>query len=35
VVPVLMALGYLLLIVYFKAMGGYRQVHLEKPAAAP
>jgi MFS family permease len=27
-VPVIMAVGYLLLIVYFKATGGYRQVHL-------
>lgn len=28
-VPVLMAMGYLLLILYFKAKGGYRQVHIE------
>lgn len=28
-VPAIMALGYLLLIVYFKATGGYKQVHLE------
>ena len=29
-VPAMMAVGYLLLIVYFKAAGGYQQVHLEK-----
>ena len=28
-VPAIMALGYLLLIIYFRATGGYRQVHLE------
>jgi hypothetical protein len=28
-VPVFMALGYLLLILYFKARGGYKQVHIE------
>jgi hypothetical protein len=28
-VPALMALGYLLLILYFKARGGYKQVHIE------
>src|SRR6185503_3449305 len=27
--PLIMALGYLLLILYFKARGGYRQVHIE------
>jgi MFS family permease len=35
VVPATMAVGYLLLIVYFRSRGGYRQVHLEgEPAAA-
>jgi MFS family permease len=28
--PAIMAAGYLLLILYFKAKGGYRQVHIEK-----
>ena len=28
-VPLAMAIGYLLLIVYFKATGGYKQVHIE------
>jgi MFS family permease len=28
-VPAIMALGYLLLILYFKAIGGYKQVHIE------
>ena len=28
-VPTLMAIGYLLLILYFKAKGGYKQVHIE------
>lgn len=28
-VPLAMAIGYLLLIVYFKAIGGYKQVHIE------
>jgi MFS family permease len=28
-VPVLMALGFLLLIVYFRSIGGYRQIHLK------
>jgi MFS family permease len=28
-VPTAMALGYLLLILYFKAIGGYKQVHIE------
>ena len=32
-VPVMMALGYLLLIIYFQATGGYKQVHLKKPPA--
>jgi MFS family permease len=32
-VPLAMAIGYLLLIVYFKATGGYKQVHIE--AAGP
>jgi MFS family permease len=31
-VPVTMALGYLLLILYFKARGGYKQIHLEETA---
>jgi MFS family permease len=30
-VPLLMAAGYLLLILYFKATGGYKQVHLAQP----
>ncbi len=34
-VPVMMALGYLLLILYFKSKGGYRQIHLDTPPAAP
>jgi len=35
-VPVTMALGYLLLILYFKAKGGYKQIHLEEtPPIAP
>ena len=29
VIPLLMAIGYLLLILYFKAKGGYKQVHIE------
>jgi len=29
VVPLTMAVGYLLLILYFKTIGGYRQVHIE------
>jgi MFS family permease len=28
-IPLVMAVGYLLLILYFKAKGGYKQVHLE------
>jgi hypothetical protein len=28
-VPAFMALGYLLLILYFKSCGGYKQVHIE------
>ncbi|HEY2951372.1 MAG TPA: MFS transporter, partial [Verrucomicrobiae bacterium] len=28
-VPAIMALGYLLLLIYFKAIGGYKQVHIE------
>lgn len=32
-VPLAMAIGYLLLIIYFKATGGYKQVHIE--AAGP
>jgi hypothetical protein len=28
-IPLIMAVGYLLLILYFKAKGGYKQVHLE------
>ena len=28
-VPLAMAVGYLLLILYFKARGGYKQVHIE------
>jgi hypothetical protein len=28
-VPAIMAVGYLLLILYFKAKGGYQQVHIE------
>jgi len=28
-VPAIMAVGYLLLILYFKARGGYQQVHIE------
>ncbi len=31
-VPVTMALGYLLLILYFKAKGGYQQIHLDETA---
>lgn len=31
-VPVTMALGYLLLILYFEAQGGYKQIHLEDTA---
>lgn len=28
-IPAAMAIGYLLLILYFKKQGGYRQVHLQ------
>jgi len=28
-VPLVMAVGYLLLILYFRAIGGYRQVHIQ------
>ena len=28
-VPATMTIGYLLLILYFKAIGGYKQVHIE------
>jgi MFS family permease len=28
-IPLVMAIGYLLLILYFKARGGYKQVHIE------
>jgi MFS family permease len=31
-VPLVMAAGYLLLIVYFKATGGYKQLHITQPA---
>lgn len=34
-VPVTMALGYLLLILYFKSKGGYRQIHLDASPTAP
>lgn len=36
-VPFAMAVGYLLLILYFKARGGYQQVHIEEatPSAQP
>jgi hypothetical protein len=33
VVPALMALGFLLLIVYFRSIGGYRQIQLKAEAA--
>ena len=29
VLPLAMAIGYLLLILYFRMRGGYRQVHIE------
>jgi MFS family permease len=32
-VPVVMALGYLLLIFYFKSMGGYSEIHLQDASA--
>jgi len=31
VVPLTMAVGYLLLMLYFRTIGGYRQVHIEGP----
>ncbi|HKP35728.1 MAG TPA: MFS transporter [Pyrinomonadaceae bacterium] len=31
--PLLMAIGYVLLILYFKARGGYKQVQIEEPLA--
>jgi len=34
-VPLTMAFGYLMLILYFKARGGYKQVHIEGTAATP
>jgi hypothetical protein len=30
IVPLIMALGYLLLIFYFRSKGGYKAIHLEK-----
>jgi MFS family permease len=33
-VPLLMAIGYLLLILYFRAKGGYQQIHLERAEEA-
>jgi MFS family permease len=33
-IPLIMAAGYLLLILYFKAKGGYRQVHIEGTGGA-
>jgi hypothetical protein len=30
-VPLAMAVGYLLLILYFRAIGGYKQVHIIGP----
>lgn len=32
-IPLIMAIGYLLLILYFKARGGYKQVHIEGTSA--
>ena len=32
IIPFSMALGYLLLILYFRGRGGYKQVHLDQPA---
>ena len=29
-VPLIMAAGYLLLILYFRSKGGYKQIHLEE-----
>ncbi len=34
-VPVVMAVGFLVLIGYFKSIGGYRQVHLEHDEVEP
>jgi hypothetical protein len=34
-VPAIMAAGYLLLILYFKALGGYKQVHIEGAGGLP
>jgi MFS family permease len=33
-VPAMMAVGYLILLLYFRATGGYKQVHLEGPVEA-
>ncbi len=33
-VPLMMAVGYLLLILYFRAIGGYKQVHIEGAGTA-
>ncbi|MBI4583676.1 MAG: MFS transporter [Planctomycetes bacterium] len=33
-VPLMMAIGYLLLIAYFRAIGGYKQVHIEGAGTA-
>ena len=33
-VPFLMAVGYLLLILYFRAKGGYQQIHLQRAEGA-
>ena len=30
----MMAVGYLILLLYFRATGGYKQVHLEGPIEA-
>jgi len=32
-VPATMALGYLLLIFYFRLIGGYKQIHLDERGA--
>jgi MFS family permease len=34
-IPAVMAIGYLLLLLYFRVTGGYRQVHIEEDLAAP
>ncbi len=31
IVPVVLALGFLFLIVYFLAIGGYKQIHIDDP----